>query len=256
MEKQHFDFSGKTVLIVGGTSGIGRAGAALFARAGANVVIAGPDPEEGRVAEAKLVRDTRGEVLFIKADVTSETEMQALVDNTVARFGRIHVAVNNAGIEGKFGPVHELESQDFDRIIAVNLKGIWLGMKYQIRHMLEHGGGAIVNTSSSAGVAAIPMVAVYTASKHGVVGMTKSAALELARSNIRVNAIAPGPVKTDLLDRMVAGKIPLSDIAAQVPMGRISDPEEIAEAMLWLASDAASFVTGHTLVLDGGMTVG
>jgi NAD(P)-dependent dehydrogenase (short-subunit alcohol dehydrogenase family) len=182
--------------------------------------------------------------------------VQAVVSRAAERFGRIHAAVNNAGIEGRFGPVQDLTESDFDRIISVNLKGIWLGLKYEIPHMLAHGGGAIVNTSSSAGVTGIANVAVYTASKHGVVGLTKATALELAQSKIRVNAIAPGPVNTGLLKRMVGGHIDLSVIADHVPMRRISEPEESAQAILWLCSDAASFITGHTLVVDGGLTVG
>ena len=162
--------------------------------------------------------------------------------------------MNNAGIEGRFGPVHAATSEEFDRIIAVNLKGIWLGLKYEVPHMLEHGGGAIVNTASCAGIVGIANVGIYTASKHGVVGLTKAAALELARSHIRVNAVAPGPVDTGLLHRMLAGNIDVATIAEGNPMGRVSAPEEIAEGIVWLCSDAASYVTGHTLAIDGGMT--
>jgi NAD(P)-dependent dehydrogenase (short-subunit alcohol dehydrogenase family) len=194
--------------------------------------------------------------MFVEADVTRESEVKAVVARAAERFGRIHMAVNNAGVEGRFGPVQDLEEAEFDRIIGVNLKGIWLGLKYEIPHMLAHGGGAIVNTSSSAGVTGIANVAVYTASKHGVVGLTKATALELAQSNIRVNAVAPGPVNTGLLHRMVDGHVDLAVIADAVPMKRISEAEESAQAILWLCSDAASYITGHTLVVDGGLTVG
>lgn len=257
MDAPHFNFAGKIVLVVGGTSGIGYQTAAMFLHAGAHVVVAGPDITSGKEAEKCLRKLASADerLLFLCADVTIESEMQALVRETVSRFGRVDIAINNAGIEGRFGPLQELDGEEFDRIVAVNLKGIWHGMKYQIRQMLLQGGGVIVNTASSAGVNAIPMVGIYSASKHGVVGMTKAAALELASANIRVNAVAPGPVHTGLLERMVAGKIDLSAIAAQVPMGRIASPSEIGEAILWLASDASSFVTGHVLVLDGGMTV-
>lgn len=247
-------FDGRAVLVIGGTTGIGRATAVCFARAGANVVIAGLGAADGRQTEAD-VKAAGAQALFIEADVTRESDVRDVMTRAVERFGRIHAAVNNAGIEGRFGPVQEATSEDFDRIIGVNLKGVWLGMKYQVPHMLEQGGGAIVNTSSSAGITGIPMVALYTASKHAVVGLTKASALELATSNIRVNAVAPGPVNTGLLHRMIEGKIDSSVIASQVPMRRISEPEETARAIVWLCSDAASFVTGHTLVVDGGLTV-
>jgi NAD(P)-dependent dehydrogenase (short-subunit alcohol dehydrogenase family) len=249
------DFTGQTALVIGGTSGIGRSAAIAFAEAGANVVIAGLGEAEGWEVEAEIRKDAGSDALFVETDVTSEDDMRVLMARAEERFGRIHVAVNNAGTEGKFGPVQDLASEDFDRIIAINLKGIWLGLKYQIPHMLAQGGGAIVNTASSAGVTGIANVAVYTASKHGVVGLTKATALELAESNIRVNAVAPGPVNTGLLARMIEGKMDASVIAENVPMRRISEPDEIAGAILWLCSDAASYVTGHTLVVDGGMTV-
>jgi NAD(P)-dependent dehydrogenase (short-subunit alcohol dehydrogenase family) len=212
-------FAGKTALVFGGTAGIGRSAAIAFASAGANVFISGLGAAEGKEVEAEA-RSKGAEAVFMEADVTRESEVQAVVSRAAERFGRIHAAVNNAGIEGRFGPVQDLTESDFDRIISVNLKGIWLGLKYEIPHMLAHGGGAIVNTSSSAGVTGIANVAVYTASKHGVVGLTKATALELAQSKIRVNAIAPGPVNTGLLKRMVGGHIDLSVIADHVPMSR------------------------------------
>ena len=247
-------FDGRTALVIGGTTGIGRATAVCFAKAGANVVIAGLGAADGRQTEAEVTA-VGAQALFIEADVTRESDVRDVMTRAIERFGRIHAAVNNAGIEGRFGPVQDATSDDFDRIIGVNLKGVWLGLKYQVPHMLEQGGGAIVNTSSSAGVTGIPMVALYTASKHAVVGLTKASALELATSNIRVNAVAPGPVNTGLLHRMIEGKIDASVIASQVPMRRISEPEETARAIVWLCSDAASYVTGHTLVVDGGLTV-
>lgn len=251
----HASFAGKNALIMGGTTGIGRATAIAFANAGANVFIVGLGAAEGREVEAE-VRAKAREAVFVEADVTLETEVRSVLGLAAERFGRVHAAVNNAGIEGRYGPVHELAEAEFDRIMSVNLKGVWLGLKYEIPHMLAQGGGAIVNTASSAGVTGIANVAVYTASKHAVVGLTKATALELAQSNIRVNAVAPGPVNTGLLQRMVGGHMDLSVIANAVPMRRISAPEETAQAILWLCSDAASYITGHTLVVDGGLTVG
>lgn len=256
MNDPKIDLTGRAALVIGATEGIGRAAALGFAAAGANVFAAGLGAQRGRSLVAEIREQGRADAEFMEADVTRESDVKAVVERAVERFGRIHAAVNNAGIEGKFGPVHEATSEMFDHIIGVNLKGIWHGLKYQIPHMLAHGGGAIVNTASSAGVQPIPNIAIYTASKHGVVGLTKATALEVARSNIRVNAVAPGPVNTGLLHRMVGGHIDLSVIAADVPMGRISEPEEIARAILWLCSDAASFITGHVLVADGGLTVG
>jgi len=250
--------AGRTALVIGATSGIGRETALEFARAGASVVIVGLGAEQGREVQSAalaVAREGAG-ALFIEADVTRAAEVSAAMDAAVKRFGRVHIAVNNAGIEGRYGPVQDASEDDFDRIIGVNLRGIWHGLKVQIPHMLAHGGGAIVNTASSAGVTAIANIALYTASKHAVVGLTKATALELARSNIRVNAIAPGPVDTGLLHRMVAGQIDLAQIAESVPMGRVAAPLEAARAILWLCSDAASYVTGHTLVVDGGLTIG
>ena len=249
-------FAGKTALVIGATSGIGRAAAMEFAAAGANVVIVGLGAAAGRQVESDVRALGKSEALFLEADVSRMASVQTAVQGAIERFGRLHVAVNNAGIEGRFGPVQDATADDFDRIIGVNLKGIWHGLKFEIPHMLAHGGGAIVNTSSSAGVTGIANIALYTASKHAVVGLTKATALELAKSNIRVNAVAPGPVNTGLLHRMIAGQIDVATIAAGVPMGRVSEPEEAARAIVWLCSDAASYVTGHTLVVDGGLTVG
>jgi NAD(P)-dependent dehydrogenase (short-subunit alcohol dehydrogenase family) len=251
----HQSLADRNVLIIGGTTGIGRSTAIAFATAGANVFIVGLGTAEGLEVEAEA-RAKGVAAAFVEADVSRESEVRRVVNLAAQRFGRIHAAVNNAGVEGRFGPVHELEESEFDRIIGVNLKGVWLGLKYEIPHMLAQGGGAIVNTASSAGVTGIANVAVYTASKHGVVGLTKATALELAQSNIRVNAVAPGPVNTGLLHRMVGGHMDVSIIADSVPMRRIAEPDEAAQAILWLCSDAASYITGHTLVVDGGLTVG
>jgi NAD(P)-dependent dehydrogenase (short-subunit alcohol dehydrogenase family) len=256
MATDSIDLSGRTALVIGGTTGIGRAAALRFAAAGANVFIAGLGKDDGKSAESEIRKRYQVDAEFLEADVRREADIQAVMAKAIGRFGRIHAAVNNAGTEGRFGPVQEATIEDFDRTIGINLRGVWLGMKYQVTHMLANGGGAIVNTSSMAGVEGLANVAIYAASKHGVIGLTKCAALELARSNIRVNAIAPGAVDTGLLARMIAGKIDVSVIAEGVPMGRIAQPEEIAQGIVWLCSDAASYVTGHTLVIDGGSTIG
>lgn len=250
-----FDFAGKAALVVGGTSGIGWATAGAFARAGAKVAVCGlassPPPE----FERQLREDGAPDALFLPLDVRSAPDVERAVATVADRFGGFQAAVNNAGVEGPFAPLEALEPDEFDRLVSVNLRGVWCGMKYEIRHMAGRGG-AIVNTASTAGVKSIPNISVYSATKHGIIGLTKGAALEQAANGIRVNAVAPGPVSTGLLSRMVAGHIALDDIAKAVPMGRIAAPEEIADAILWLASDSAAYVTGETLVIDGGLTQG
>jgi NAD(P)-dependent dehydrogenase (short-subunit alcohol dehydrogenase family) len=248
-----YDFSGKTALIIGGTSGIGRATSVAFAQAGANVFVAGIGAAEGASLKAEIARTTKVEVEFSEVDVRRDAEVKALVERAAARFGRIDIAFNNAGIPGKTALVHELDEADFDQIVDVNLKGIFLGLKYQVPHMMAHGGGAIVNTSSLFGVMGFATTAVYCASKWGVIGLTNSVALEVAKKNIRVNAIAPGSVMTPLLTNMFGSEQGAKDtVIPLIPMGRISDPKEIAQLVLFLSSDAASFITGQAVVIDGG----
>jgi NAD(P)-dependent dehydrogenase (short-subunit alcohol dehydrogenase family) len=248
-----YDLSGKTALIIGGTSGIGRATSLAFAQAGANVFVAGIGAAEGASLKEEIARTTKVGVEFSEVDVRRDAEVKALVERAAARFGRIDIAFNNAGIPGKTALVHELDEADFDQIVDVNLKGIFLGLKYQVPHMLAHGGGAIVNTSSLFGVMGFATTAVYCASKWGVIGLTNSVALEVAKKNIRVNAIAPGSVMTPLLTNMFGSEQGAKDtVIPLIPMGRISDPKEIAQLVLFLSSDAASFITGQAVVIDGG----
>ena len=190
----------------------------------------------------------------MEIDVRREADIRAVIELATTRFERIEIAINNAGVETRLGPIQESSDEEFERVMGVNVRGTWLALKHEIRQTSQHGGGSIVNTASTAGVTGIAGVALYTASKHAIVGLTKSAALELASSKIRVNAVAPGPVRTGLLSRMLDGKLSIEQIAALVPMARVSEPSEIAEAIVWLASDAASYVTGHTLIVDGGLT--
>ncbi len=245
---------GKVALVIGGSTGIGRATAIAFGQSGATVVIAGRSKERGKETEA-LIQQTGAEGLFIETNVTSDRSVRALIDQTVEQFGRIDAAFNNAGIEGKVAPLAETTEEDFDSIINTNLKGVYLGLKYQASQMLKNGGGMIVNTASIGGVVGFPNTAIYCASKHAVIGLTKTVALELADSNIRVNAIAPGAVQTGLLNRMSGSEEAAQGVAQAVPMKRIGKPEEIADAVVWLCSSEASYLTGHTLVVDGGFTV-
>jgi NAD(P)-dependent dehydrogenase (short-subunit alcohol dehydrogenase family) len=251
-----FDFTGKAALVIGGTSGIGWATARAFARAGAKVAVCGLAPSPAPEFVRQLTEDGAAEALFLPLDVRSAPDVERAITTVADRFGGFEIAVNNAGIEGRYGPIEALEPDDFDQLVSVNLRGVWCGLKYEILHMAPRGGGVIVNTASTAGVKSIPNISVYSATKHGIIGLTRGAALEQAANGIRVNAVAPGPVATGLLSRMVAGQVPLDVVANAVPLKRISEPEEIADAILWLASDAASYVTGETLVIDGGLTQG
>jgi NAD(P)-dependent dehydrogenase (short-subunit alcohol dehydrogenase family) len=248
-----YDFSGKNVLLIGGTTGIGRATAHAFAKAGANLFVAGIGASEGASLKAEISDGAKVKVEFLETDVRDDKAMEALHNRAYERFGRIDVAFNNAGIPGKTAPVQDLDEADFYQLVDVNLKGIFLGLKYQVPHMIAKGGGAIVNTSSLFGVMGFATTAVYCATKWGVIGLTNSVALEVARKNIRINAIAPGSVMTPLLRGMFGSEQSAKDtVLPMIPMGRISDPSEIAQLVLFLSSDAASFITGQAVVIDGG----
>lgn len=244
----------KTALVVGADTGIGLASARALAAAGASVVMAGLDAEAGDKLAASIAHEYKTNVSFVKVDVREEAQMAALIKTAVERLGRIDIALNNAGIEGPTGPVQDMSVADFDNMMAINVRGVWLGMKYQIPVMLEQGVGSIINMASTAGLKAIPNVAIYGTTKHAIVGLTKSAAIELAKKNIRVNAIAPGPVDTGLFNRMAAGrKETIESVRLRVPMARVSEPDEIANAVVWLGSDATLFMTGAIVSIDGGV---
>jgi NAD(P)-dependent dehydrogenase (short-subunit alcohol dehydrogenase family) len=244
---------GKVALVTGGSTGIGRATALTFAREGATVAVADVAAREGEET-VRLITDAGGSARFIEADVSAAQDVEAMVGMTVDSFGRLDIAFNNAGIEGGMGiSSHEYTEEAWDRVIAVNLKGAWLSMKHEIAAMLKTGGGAIVNTSSIWGLVGVQGAAAYVASKHGIAGLTKAAALEYAGQGIRINAVNPGPIRTPMVDRFI-DNVPGAEeqMIAKQPNGRLGLPEEVAEAVLWLCSDAASFVVGHTMVVDGG----
>lgn len=245
------DFDGKTALVTGGGSGIGKAAALLFGRRGANVVIA---DLHGASAEAvaKEICDAGGSALAVQADVTSETAVSVLVARAVEQFGGLDCAFNNAGLSGAYTPFHEVTIDDWDRIIAVDLTSVFLCMKHEIAHMLANGGGAIVNTASGAGFVPAPGQPHYTAAKHGVLGLTKTAAQEYARHGIRVNAVCPGVTDTPMMQGFIGGDASMEKMMLDtLPAGRMGRPDEIAEAVVWLCSDAASFVSGDSMLVDG-----
>ena len=243
--------SGKVAIVTGGSSGIGRATAIAFAREGAKVVVASRREKEGQET-VKQVQSAGSEGFFIKTDVSKETDVSAMVEKTIATYGHLDYAFNNAGIEQIPTPLVEQTEETFDQVMDINVKGVWLCMKHQIPQMLVSGGGAIVNMSSIAGMIGAPGLPIYVASKHAVLGLTKSVALEYAKEGIRINAVCPGMIETDLLDRAFANQEVKERLIAMHPIGRVGKPEEIAEAVVWLCSDKASFVTGQSLPLDGG----
>lgn len=242
---------GKVAIVTGGSSGIGKATAIAFAREGAKVVVASRREKEGQET-VKQVQSAGSEGFFIKTDVSKETDVSAMVEKTIATYGHLDYAFNNAGIEQIPTPLVEQTEETFDQVMDINVKGVWLCMKHQIPQMLVSGGGAIVNMSSIAGIIGAPGLPIYVASKHAVLGLTKSVALEYAKEGIRINAVCPGMIETDLLDRAFANQEVKERLIAMHPIGRVGKPEEIAEAVVWLCSDKASFVTGQSLPLDGG----
>ncbi len=242
----------KVALVTGGGSGIGRASALTFAREGAKVVVVDVVVDGGEETIG-MIKKAGGEAIFVKADVSKAAEVEAMVNRAVEAYGRLDCTHNNAGIEGVLATTAECREEDWDRVIAINLKGVWLCMKYEIPQILKQGGGSIVNTASGAGLIGFPQLPVYVASKHGVVGLTKTAALEYAKLGIRVNAVCPGVINTPMIERVTSGQSEVTEMmVASEPVGRMGKPEEIAEAVVWLSSEAASFVTGHAMSVDGG----
>ncbi len=245
-------FNNKVAIVTGGSFGIGRATAIAFAKNGAKVVIADWVEDDETLSS---IKEFGGEAIFYKCDVSKDADVKMMVDKTIEQYGRLDYAFNNAGIEGIMAPTADCTEENWDNTININLKGIWLCMKYEIPHMLAAGKGAIVNCASIAGLVGFPGLPAYVAAKHAVVGLTKNTALEYVKAGIRVNAVCPGAIKTPMIDRITGNKKEAeAQFAAMEPIGRLGQPEEVAEAVIWLCSDAASFITGHSMAVDGGWT--
>lgn len=242
----------RVILITGGTGGMGKATALLCAERGAKVVIVDLNEKLGTELVAEI-QASGGQAAFIRADVTREDEVAAMVDFAVSTFGGLHGAFNNAALETGIGALHEYPLEKWDKGISVNLTGVFLCVKHELSHMLAHGGGSIVNTSSVSGVTGFPDMVEYVASKHGVVGITRAAAAEVSNKNIRVNVLVPGATETPMFLKLIEGNDEVRDfVAAKHPIGRVAQPSEMAEAAAWLLSDASSFVTGASINVDGG----
>jgi NAD(P)-dependent dehydrogenase (short-subunit alcohol dehydrogenase family) len=244
---------GKVALVTGGGSGIGRAAALAYAREGARVVVVDLDAEGGQATVDAIGNPDSG-AMFVKADVSKQADVEAMIKRTVEVYGRLDCAFNNAGIEGAVGVATSDYTEDtWDNVINVNLKGVWLCMKHELSQMMKQGGGAIVNNASVAGLVGGSFGSAYYASKHGVVGLTKAAAVEYGISAIRVNAVCPGVIRTEIAERLLSGRQEIEDkIASLHPLGRLGTSGEVAETVIWLSSDEASFVTGQAIAVDGG----
>jgi NAD(P)-dependent dehydrogenase (short-subunit alcohol dehydrogenase family) len=247
MEKE---FAGKTAIVTGASFGIGRATAIAFAKNGAKVIVADIIKDDETM---NSIKDLGGEAVFVECDVANEEDVKKMVQSAINNFGRLDYAFNNAGIEGVAGSTLECTNENWDRTIAVNLTGVWYCMKHQIPEMLKSGSGAIVNCASIAGLVGFPNLPAYVASKHALVGLTKTTALELAKTGIRVNAVCPGVIRTPMIDRFTGKqKEAEQQFISNQPIGRMGEPEEVAQAVLFLCSQNASFITGHAMAVDGG----
>ena len=247
-------FDGKVALVTGAGSGMGLATAKAFAEAGASVVLADSHEEAVHAAAEQLIADGR-KALAVRCDVTDDAQVASMIERTVSTFGRLDAAFNNAGVNSVPTETADISGDEWDRVMAVNLRGVWHCMKHELRQMLRQGSGAIVNCSSIGGLTGTAGLAAYIASKHGVIGLTKTAALEYVTRGIRVNAVCPGMVNTPMAQRLTGGDAKvLAEMLKDAPIGRLGEPEEIAAAVLWLCSPGASYVVGHALLVDGGYT--